>query len=51
MYRVFGYNEFCEDFDFTCDNFVKVVKFIKDSPLSVIFVNGLSKSVKVKLMV
>lgn len=51
MYRVFGYNEFCEDFDFTSDNFVEVVKFIKNSPLSVIFVNGLSTSVKFELMV
>lgn len=40
MYRIFGYNEFCENFDFTVDNFVKAVKFIKGSPLSVIFVKG-----------
>jgi hypothetical protein len=52
-YRVFGFNEFYEDFDRPFKIFTEAVSFyrrlVKENPLSTIFISGVSKRVSNKL--
>lgn len=52
-YRVFGFNEFYEDFNRPFKVFTEAVilyrRLVKENPLSIIFISGVSKSVSDKL--
>lgn len=49
-FRVFGYDVFCEDFDFPLNTFVEAVKAFKkvkgDDPLTNVFISGISPVVE-----
>ncbi len=52
MYKIFGYDFECRDFEFKTDSFVKAVlifKNINKSP-SVVFISGVSWEVEHRLM-
>lgn len=52
MYRVFGYDDLCRDFDFRTDRFVEAIQFIRRKmPLAVIFTQGICKDIQRQLHV
>jgi hypothetical protein len=53
LFRVFGYNDMCEDFDIPCRTFVEAVrKFISINKegMNTVFIDGVSNTVQQKLM-
>ena len=49
-FRVFGYDDLCEDFNIPCNSFVAAIKsFRKLRPMSVVFITGVSDVVAHRL--
>ena len=51
MYRIFGYDCWCQDFSYEVNSFVEAVKLYKnlERHLCVVFVKGMSEKVSHKL--
>jgi len=45
MYRVFGYNDLCDEFDTGSISFVRAIQIIRDNQFCVLFQDGLSQAV------
>lgn len=48
LYRVFGYNDLCEDFDHYFDKFTDAVRFFREKnsdPMTIVFIQGVSSRV------
>ncbi len=52
MYKVFGYDMGCEDFEFVTDSFVEAVKAFKkiSAGPDVVFISGVCEKVEDRLM-
>jgi hypothetical protein len=51
-YRVFGYNDMCEDFDYPCKSFVEAVtiyRMLDKQGMNIVFISGVSLPVMERL--
>ncbi len=53
MYKIYGYDDICNDFEYTLDSFVKACQlFLKlDYGLNVVFIDGISYKSEQKLKI